>query len=61
MKGNSINNSDYLKFIIRFTAAISITCHGRQKPSYATDIGCEPSTTLETKCINVDLLAQQVQ
>jgi len=61
MKWNSINNCDYLKFIIRITAAILITCHGHQKPSYATDIGCEPSSKFETKCINVDLPAQHVQ
>jgi len=61
MKGNSINSYSYLKFITRITAAILITRHGRQKPSYATDIGCEPSTTFETKCIKVDLPAQHVQ
>ena len=49
MKGNSINNCDFLKFIIRIRAAILITCHGCQKPSYATDIGREPSTTYETQ------------
>ena len=60
MKGNPINNCGYLKFIILITAAIFITRHGRQKPSYATDIGCEPSTTFETKCIKVDLPLQNV-
>lgn len=61
MRGNSINSCDFLKFVIRNRAADLITCHGCRKPRYATDIGCEPSTMLETKCIHVDLPAQHVQ